>query len=114
MVQINQYIKCSKISEVKFREIVKHFVADLSATQITTLSGISRNSINKYIMEIHHRIYDFCSSESPFIYLDTVELGRLVKFHDISKNTFNLYLKDVGSSPIIEMIISLCYNTKIS
>ncbi|RTL09957.1 MAG: IS1595 family transposase, partial [Neisseriaceae bacterium] len=63
-------------SEAKFREIVRYFVADLSATQIATLSGISRNSINKYVMEIRHRIYDFCNSESPFIALGDVELDE--------------------------------------
>ena len=51
MIHKNKYINSSKISEAKFREIVKHFVADLSATQIATLSGINRNSINKYIMD---------------------------------------------------------------
>ncbi len=76
MVHKNKYINSSKISEAKFREIVKYFVADLSATQIATLSGISRNSINKYVMEIRHRIYDFCNSESPFITLGDVELDE--------------------------------------
>ena len=47
MIHKNKYINSSKISEAKFREIVKYFVADLSATQIATLSGVSRNSINK-------------------------------------------------------------------
>lgn len=51
MIHKNKYINSSKISESKFREIVRYFVADLSATQIATLSGISRNSINKYVMD---------------------------------------------------------------
>lgn len=76
MIHKNKYINSSKISEAKFREIVKYFVADLSATQIATLSGVSRNSINKYVMEIRHRIYDFCNSESPFIALGDVELDE--------------------------------------
>ena len=76
MIHKNKYITSSKISEAKFREIVRYFVADLSATQIATLSGISRNSINKYVMEIRHRIYDFCNSESPFIALGDVELDE--------------------------------------
>ena len=46
MVHKNKYINSSKISEAKFREIISYFVADLSATQISGLSGISRNSIN--------------------------------------------------------------------
>jgi len=44
-----KYINSSKISEAKFREIIRYFAADLSATQIANLSGISRNSINKYL-----------------------------------------------------------------
>ena len=76
MVHKNKYINSSKISEAKFREIVRYFVADLSATQIATLSGISRNSINRYVMEIRHRIYDFCNSESLFITLGDVELDE--------------------------------------
>lgn len=76
MIRKNKYINSSKISEAKFREIVRYFVADLSATQIATLSGISRNSINKYVMEIRRRIYDFCNSESPFISLGDVELDE--------------------------------------
>ena len=76
MIHKNKYINSSKISEAKFREIVRYFVADLSATQIATLSGISRNSINKYVMEIRHRIYDFCNFESPFIALGDVELDE--------------------------------------
>ena len=46
MSQINKYTHCSKISEAKFREIIKYFVADLSATQISELSEVSRNSVN--------------------------------------------------------------------
>ena len=76
MIHKNKYINSSKISEAKFREIVKYFVADLSATQIATLSGVSRSSINKYVMEIRHRIYDFCNSEAPFIALGDVELDE--------------------------------------
>jgi transposase len=44
MIHKNKYINSSKVLEAKFREIVKYFVADLSTTQIATLSGISRNS----------------------------------------------------------------------
>ena len=73
MIHKNKYINSSKISEAKFREIVKYFVADLSATQIATLSGVSRSSINKYVMEIRHRIYN---SESTFLALGDVELDE--------------------------------------
>lgn len=45
----NRYIIRSRISEAKFREIVKLFLLDLQANQISQISGISRNSINKYL-----------------------------------------------------------------
>lgn len=66
MVHKNKYVNSSKISEVKFREIISYFVADLSATQISILSGISRNLINKYLMAVRQRIYDYCLIDSPF------------------------------------------------
>ena len=48
----NRYIIRSRISEAKFREIVKLFLLDLQANQISQISGISRNSINKYLKAI--------------------------------------------------------------
>ncbi len=45
----NRYIIRSRISEAKFREIIKLFLLDLQANQISQISGISRNSINKYL-----------------------------------------------------------------
>ena len=45
---LNRYVKRSRISEKKFREIIKMFSMDLDATQVSELTNISRNSINKY------------------------------------------------------------------
>ena len=45
----NRYCKSSKLSEQKFRELVKYFAADLTATQIAQLSGINRNTVNRYL-----------------------------------------------------------------
>lgn len=62
----NRYIFRSKISEAKFRQIVKLFALDLNANQISELSGISRITINRYLMAIRERIAEFCEMESPF------------------------------------------------
>jgi len=42
----NKYIKRSKISEVKFREIVRCFSLDIDAHTVTILTGLNRNTIN--------------------------------------------------------------------
>jgi len=61
--------KCAnrlKISEAKIRQIVKLFSLDLDASQITIITGLNRNTINRYITEIRKRIAQFCDKQSPF------------------------------------------------
>jgi len=52
----NKYFIRSRISEAKFREIIKLFSADLTAQQIALFSGVSRNSVNKILKAIRVRI----------------------------------------------------------
>ena len=56
----NKYVICFHISEKKFREVIYLFSEDLSATQISHLTKISRPSINKYLAAIRSRIYEYC------------------------------------------------------
>ena len=62
----NKYIKSSHISEAKFRHIVKYFSSDISATKIANLTGINRNTINRYLALFRSRIVELCDNESPF------------------------------------------------
>ena len=62
----NRYFIRSRISEKKFRQIIKLFVADLTAQQISLISEISRPSINKILNQIRIRISEFCEKEKPF------------------------------------------------
>ena len=62
----NRYFKSSKLSEAKFRELVKYFAADLTALQIARLSGVNRNTVNRYLHLIQERIAFHCEQESPF------------------------------------------------
>jgi transposase len=62
----NKYIYHSKISEKKFREIIRYFSHDIEATKIASLTGISRPTINKILKAVRKRIAVFCESESPF------------------------------------------------
>ena len=48
----NKYIYHSRISEKKFREILKYFAQDIEATKIANLTGISKISINKILKSI--------------------------------------------------------------
>lgn len=43
----NKYANRTKISEVKFRQLIKLFCLDLDANQIAALSGLNRNTINR-------------------------------------------------------------------
>ena len=61
----NKYIVRSRISEKKFREIMKYFSLDLEATKIAQLSNLSRNSINKILLATRERIAEVCERESP-------------------------------------------------
>ena len=64
---VNKYFYRSRISESKFREIIKLFSQDLQATQISNLTGVSRVTINKILKEVRQRIAAFCETEFPFI-----------------------------------------------
>lgn len=61
----NRYVNRSKISEAKFRELVRYFAADLDASQIALLSGLNRNTVNRYLKAIRERIAEYCELESP-------------------------------------------------
>lgn len=62
----NKYVYRSRISEAKFREIVKLFSLDLEADQTAQITGLSRNTINKYYKTFRERIVHFCNQNSPF------------------------------------------------
>jgi len=61
----NKYVYRSHISEKKFREIVKLFSLDLEADQTANITGLSRNTINKYYKAFRERIVLICEENSP-------------------------------------------------
>ena len=65
MTTKNKYVNRSKISEAKFRQIVKLFCLDLDANQIAKLSGLNRNTINRYLKGIRQCIAVYCEQASP-------------------------------------------------
>jgi len=66
MTMKNRYASRARISEPQFRQIVRLFALDLDATQIAALSGLNRNTINRYLRGIRERIAQYCESQSPF------------------------------------------------
>ena len=66
MTITNKYIKRSRISEAKFREFIRYFSLGLDAHKIAFLTGLNRNTINRYLLLIRKRITEFCEQSSPF------------------------------------------------
>lgn len=65
MIIKNQYVKFAKISEAKFRLLARYFVHDLDAKTISSLTGLNRNTVNRYLFLVRKRIAEFCESQSP-------------------------------------------------
>ena len=60
----NKYVIRSRISKAKFRQIILLFSEDLSATQISHLTKISRPTVNKYLTAIRLRILELSLLQS--------------------------------------------------
>ncbi len=56
----NRYVFRSRISERKFRQLVKLFALDLEANKIAILTGLNRNTVNKYLMMFRQRLAGAC------------------------------------------------------
>jgi transposase len=66
MAMKNRYSRRAKISAGQFREILKLFAVDANATQIANLTGLNRNTINRYLKGIRKRVAEDCERKSPF------------------------------------------------
>jgi transposase len=60
-----QFVR-ARISRAKFRQLLKLFTVDLTATQITALTALNRNTVNRYLRLIRQAIAEHCERESPF------------------------------------------------
>jgi len=66
MSMIHKYYRRSRISEAKFRQIVKYFAMDLTATQTAQPTGLTRKTANNIFQKIRRRILEECDCQSPF------------------------------------------------
>ena len=63
---VNKYYKRSKISEAKFRQILKYFSMDLTATETATLSSVSLRSVTVIFDKLRAKICYWCMQEALF------------------------------------------------
>ncbi len=66
MTITNKYKKRSRISEAKFRQILRLFALDIEATNIANITKLNRNTINHYLQLFRERIVELCNKTSPF------------------------------------------------
>jgi len=61
----NRYSKRAKISEAKFRQLIRYFVYDFEAKTVASLTGLNRNTVNRYLTLIRTRIAEYCEQQCP-------------------------------------------------
>ena len=62
----NKYFKRSRISESKFRQLLRLFCLDIDAQTIAKITGLNRNTVNHYLRLIRKRSVELCDRSSPF------------------------------------------------
>ena len=62
----NKYIQRSRISDKKFRQLLFAFSLDLTSTQISKITKINRNTVNRIIQKIRVRLAEICEAATPF------------------------------------------------
>lgn len=65
MIVKNRYYRRSRISEKQFRQLVRYFAMDFTATDTALLTGISLRSVNSIYLRIRERIALVCEQHSP-------------------------------------------------
>ena len=62
----NKYYKAAKIGESKFRQILRCFSEDLTASSTSRLTGVSVRSVNDIFLKIRRRLAALSEAQSPF------------------------------------------------
>ena len=66
MKRVNKYYRSAKISEAKFRQILRCFGEDLTASSTARLTGVSVRSVNSIFLKIRRRLAELCDAQPPF------------------------------------------------
>jgi transposase len=62
----NCYYKHSKLSALRFRQILRYFCLDLTASDAARLSGVSVRSVNEIYLLLRERLARECERRRPF------------------------------------------------
>ena len=62
----NKFARRSRFSARKFCQLLRYFAIDLDASQIAELTGLNRNTVNRYLRAIRQRIVEYCDTQSPY------------------------------------------------
>ncbi len=66
MKSVNRYYQRSKISERKFRQIVRYFAMDFTASDVAQLTGLTRKTVTVIFLRIRECIAAECERASPY------------------------------------------------
>ena len=72
----NKYLSHSHISEAKFRQILKEFCRDSTASETSDRVSISRPTINTIYMAMRKRIYNLAIREGQEVFENAVEIDE--------------------------------------
>lgn len=62
---VNKYYKRSKISEAKFRQLIRYFAMDFTATDSAELTGLSRRSVTAIFGRLRRKIAQWSEQQAP-------------------------------------------------
>ena len=65
MAAKNRYYCRSRISAAKFRQLIRSFALDFTATSTAQLTGVSLRSVNSIYLKVRQRLAESCELESP-------------------------------------------------
>lgn len=66
MKSVNRYYQRSKISERKFRQIVRYLAMDFTASDVAQLTGLTRKTVTVIFLRIRQRVAAECERASPY------------------------------------------------
>ena len=65
MVNKNRYYRRSRIAEKKFRQLIRCFMMDFTATDTAEMTGVSVRSVNNIYLKLRARLAESCELASP-------------------------------------------------
>src|SRR5690625_3851568 len=101
----NRYVNLSKISEAKFRELIRFFTLDLTAVLISKLTRLNRNTFNRYLTQIRKKISFYCHLTAPIPHTgdapDPGAYGDLKEFNILIKELDGkIYTREIGRAHV--------------